>query len=160
MSHLLEILGKALDNEAGDLLQRYCWPPQAQGFQKLQETCREHPDWPDVRFQLGMACLQASKLDEAVEHLSAACRRKPDYLAARIALAAAYEERGEAAKSLEHVKPEESVAIHLGLYYMEAEDRGGLPAAITLQAKRRDLLAAAKANAPRAQATFLKTRIE
>jgi len=104
VSHLLELLGRGLDNELGDLLRRYYWSPQTKSIEELEQTCREHPNWPDVQFQLGLAHLRAVQLDEAVEHLSAACRQKPDYLAARLALAAACEEQADTPRAMEHLK--------------------------------------------------------
>lgn len=95
MSHLLELLGKALPTDFGNVLDRYYWTPQTRSIEQLAESCRVNPQWPDIRCQLGLAYLRAMQLAEAIEHLSAACRIKPDYLAARVALAAAYEADGK-----------------------------------------------------------------
>ena len=66
-----------------------------------------------------------------------------------------------ASKSLTHLAPDETILINVGLYNMEFEDRSGLPRAITLQAKKKDLLAAAAARTSRADAApVLKTHIE
>jgi tetratricopeptide (TPR) repeat protein len=104
LSHLLELLGRGLDCDLGDLLDRYYWTPQTQSTQELAETARQHPDWPDIRLRLGLACLRGMQLPEAIEHLSAACRRKPDYVAARLALAAACESAGDVPKAVDHLR--------------------------------------------------------
>jgi tetratricopeptide (TPR) repeat protein len=100
MSYLLELLGKGLDSEIGDLLDRYFWSPQSQTVGQLAMRSKEHPDWPDLHFQLGLAYLRGSDLEAAVDHLGQACRRKPDYAAARLALAAAYVEQGRTQQAL------------------------------------------------------------
>ena len=104
MSHLLELLGRGLPTDLGDLLDRYYWSPQLRSIQELTAICSEHPQWPDIRCQLGLAYLRAMQLDEAMEHLQSACRIKPDYLAARIALAATHHAAGQVEKALEHLE--------------------------------------------------------
>ncbi len=104
MSYLLELLGKGLDNEIGDMLDRYFWSPSSQSIAEMEAFCRDKPDWPDVRFQLGVAHLRSMQLDKAIEHLSAACRHKPDFAPARLALAAALDDNGQTAEALEHLK--------------------------------------------------------
>lgn len=54
----------------------------------------------------------------------------------------------DGAKTLNHMSPEESVLLHVNFYYMEIEDRAGLPASMTVQAKKKDLLAAASGKLP------------
>jgi len=104
VSHLLELLGRGLDNDLTDLLDRYFWSPPSRPLEQLQASCREFPDLPDLHFQLGLAHLRAVQLDEAIRCLKHACRRKPDYLAARVALASAYDEKGQPLKALEQLK--------------------------------------------------------
>jgi len=104
VSYLLELLGKGLNNDLGDVLDRWFWSPQTQSLQQLRDSCDEHPDWPDLQFKLGLAYLRAMQLDEAIRHLEKACRRKPDYLAARLALASAYEENSDPARALDQLK--------------------------------------------------------
>ena len=103
VSHLLELLGRGLDSDLGDLLDRYFWSPGTKSMEELEESCLGHPDWPDLRLQLGLAHLRASQFDQAAEHLLHACRRKPDYLAARLALASALDEKGDTQAALEHL---------------------------------------------------------
>ena len=88
MSHLLELLGRGLDGEVGDMLDRYFWSPQTVAIEQLRRQCDKHPDWPDVQFQIGVAQFRAVQLDAAIGHLRQAVRSKPDYCAARLALAA------------------------------------------------------------------------
>ncbi len=104
MSHLLELLGRGLSGDIGDLLDRYFWSPQTRSIEELRSQCSQHPDWPDLHFQLGVAYLRAVQLDEAVSYLTQACRRKPGYIAARLALASALEEKSDTAGALEQLK--------------------------------------------------------
>lgn len=104
MSHMLELLGRGLQNELGDMLDRFYWSPSSKSIEQLRAECDENPDWPDIQFQLGLAYLRSMQIEPAIEHLSHACRYKPDYLAARLALASALEENSEVAKSLEQLE--------------------------------------------------------
>ena len=104
MSHLLELLGRGLQSDIADLLDRHFRAPTIRSIEQLQASCRQHPDWPDVHFQLGLAYLRAAQVPEAIEHLSQACRQKPDYLAARLALAAAHEENSDPVAALDQLK--------------------------------------------------------
>jgi len=103
VSYLLELLGKGLDNEIGDVLDRYFWSPSTRSIEELAQCCQDHPDWPDARLKLGVAHLRALRVDEAIEHLSAACRHKPEYTPARLALAAAFDDKGQTARALEQL---------------------------------------------------------
>lgn len=104
MSYLLELLGRGLQTDLSDQLDRYFWSPQTKSISQLQAACAAHPDWPDVQLQLGLAHLRAMRVPEAIAALSQACRHKPDYLAARVALAAAYEESGRPADALQQLR--------------------------------------------------------
>ena len=101
MSYLLSLLGRGLASDLGDVLDRYFWSPAMKALAELKAGCAEHPDWPDVQFQLGLAYLRAGRLADAASHLKQACRHKPDYLAARLALAAVMSEAGAQADALE-----------------------------------------------------------
>ncbi len=150
MSHILELLGKGLNSDISDMLDRYFWSPQATGIEEMKACCAEHPDWPDLKFHLGLAHLRAMQLEQAVRELKGACRLKPDYHAARLALACALDESGNPAAALDELKianqhnPGESAVLFaigfcnekLGYcekaaeYYRDlvAEDEGCLPA--------------------------------
>ena len=104
MSYLLELLGRGLDHDLGDVLARYYWSPSRHSLDELGELAEQTPDLPDVQCQFGVALLRAVQLPHAIERLSIACRLKPDYLAARLALAAAYDESGQAAAAIEHLQ--------------------------------------------------------
>ena len=104
MSYLLELLGKGLDSDVGDILDRHFWCPQATNIERLKAECSEHPECPDLHLQLGLAQLRAVQLAEAIGYLKQACRHKPDYLAARLALAAALDSKGAPAAALEHLE--------------------------------------------------------
>jgi len=104
VSHLLEMLGRGLGSDLGDLLDRYFWTPGSESIEQLRRRCSELPERPERHLQLGLAYLRAVQLDEAIRHLSDACRCRPDYLAARLALATAYDEQGDPARALEQLK--------------------------------------------------------
>lgn len=103
MSHLLELLGRGLEGDVGEVLARYYWSPPARSLDKLKALAGEHPDWPDVQFQLGLNYLRDLRTAEAVACLALACRQKPDFLAARLALAAAHEDAGDINAALEQL---------------------------------------------------------
>jgi tetratricopeptide (TPR) repeat protein len=104
VSHLLETLGRGLPSDLGDTLDRYYWSPQLRSIKDLTAEAEAHPQWPDIRCQLGLAYLRGMDLEQAIEHLQGACRIKPDYLAARVALAAAYHATGQVPKALEQLE--------------------------------------------------------
>jgi len=102
--HILELLGRGLQHDLGDLLDRYFWAPSTKSVDEMASSCRQQPDRADLHLQLGLAQLRAFQVDEAIEHLAEACRLCPDDLAARLAIASAYEEKGDAPRALEAVK--------------------------------------------------------
>jgi tetratricopeptide (TPR) repeat protein len=104
VSHLLEALGRGLPSDLGDVLDRFYWSPPLRTVNELTAEAEAHPQWPDIRCQLGLAYLRGMELEPALEHLQTACRIKPDYLAARVALAAAYHSSGQVAKALEQLE--------------------------------------------------------
>ncbi len=104
MSRLLELLGRGLEGDLGDVLDRYYWSPPAEPVDELAERCHDHPDWPDMQLRLALTYLRASRVEDAIDHLRQACRRKPDYLAARVALAAAHAEKGSPQAALDQLK--------------------------------------------------------
>lgn len=111
MSHLLELLGKGLGTGLDETLGRFYWSAGLVPVADLQAQAAAHPDYPDVQCQLGLACLRANRLDEAVAHLGEACRQKPDYLPARLALASAIEEAGDFSRALDHLKIANQVRV-------------------------------------------------
>ncbi len=104
MSHILELLGRGLDSDLGDVLDRYYWSPTNHGVERLVADCQERPDCPEAHLRLGLARLKASHLDEALELLRKACHLKPDLLPARLALAAALDEQGRFDDALAQLK--------------------------------------------------------
>jgi tetratricopeptide (TPR) repeat protein len=94
VSQLLEILGRSLDHELSDVLDRHFRTAPSRGLDELRRQAAEHPDWPDVQLSLGLTLMRAMQTAEAIEHLALACRQKPDMLAARLALACALDEHG------------------------------------------------------------------
>jgi len=111
VSYLLELLGRGLDADLGEVLARYYWSPSPKPLAELERAAREHADWPDAQCQAGLAHLRAMHLEEAIDHLAEACRLKPDYLAARLALAAAYEAAGQVAQAARELK---TALLHTG----------------------------------------------
>ncbi len=103
MSYLLELLAKGLDANVGETVQRHLRLGSGRSLEELEGLCRRHADRADLRCQLGLTCLRAMRLAEAVEHLGEACRLEPGLLPARLALSAAYDEMGQSAKALEHL---------------------------------------------------------
>jgi len=94
MSGLLEILGRGLDGDLGDMLDRHYWSPAGESVEQLERTC-EAGGTAEDHMRLGLARLRDSMLDGAVYHLSQSCRLNPDLLAARLALASAHDEAGQ-----------------------------------------------------------------
>ena len=70
MSHLLELLGRGLDCDFGELLDRYFRSPHTQSISSLQDNCRQTPSSPQVHFQLGLAHLRSVQYVPAAEHLA------------------------------------------------------------------------------------------
>ena len=103
MSYILELLGRGVDSDLSDLLDRYFWSSSGEGEQSAAPAKAQH-DSPQRRLQVGLAHLRAGRLDEAVRHLDDACRAKGDCLSARAALASACDEKGDPAGALEHLK--------------------------------------------------------
>ena len=104
MSHLLELLGRGLGSDLGDVLDRYFRSPSSQAADQLAEAPRRDPQRPEGPLGLGLAQLRAARVDDAIAQLSQACRLKPDLLAARLALASAYDEKGQFDKALDHLQ--------------------------------------------------------
>ncbi len=103
MSHILELLGRGVGEDLGDLLDRYFRVPPGEDIEVLRETCRREPEQGDCRRRLGVACLRAAEPAEAAEHLAAAVAAGPDDLGARLALATARDEQGRPAEALEQL---------------------------------------------------------
>ncbi len=104
MSNLLELLGRGLGSDLGDVLDRYFRPPSSQDSEQLAEACRREPQSPEWLLGLGLAHLRDGEVDDAIAQLSQACRLKPDLLAARLALASAYDEKGQFDKALDQLR--------------------------------------------------------
>jgi tetratricopeptide (TPR) repeat protein len=104
VSHILELLGRGLHSDLGDVLDRFFWTPASRSLDQLRASCQQQPDKPEWHLQLGLAYLRAVQLDEAVTHLTEVCRARPDCLPARLALASAYDEKGMPDRAVEHLK--------------------------------------------------------
>jgi len=67
----------------------------------------------------------------------------------------------DASKSLTHLTPDESILLQLNFYYLDQEDRGGLPKSMSVQGKKKDLLEAAAGKVPAGGLSgILKIRVE
>jgi hypothetical protein len=67
----------------------------------------------------------------------------------------------QAVQPLEHLSPEESLLVSVNFDYASFEDTDGLPDAISLAAKKKDLLDAAERKIPHAQlSSILKVKVE
>jgi len=104
VSPILELLGRGLDRDVSDVLDRYFWSPPGAGVAELRQRCEEHPDVPECHLQFALACLADDRLDEAVECLERACGLRSNYHAARLALAAACDASGNAAGALKQLE--------------------------------------------------------
>lgn len=66
-----------------------------------------------------------------------------------------------ASGTLAHLPPDEHILLHINFYSMNGEDRTGLPSAISVQGKKKDLLDAAARKAPDDLVSgILKVRVE
>lgn len=54
----------------------------------------------------------------------------------------------DASKTLTHLRPEESILLHFNFYFMDIEDRTGLPKSMSVQGKKKDLMEAAAGKMP------------
>jgi len=104
VSSLLEILGKGLEANVGETLERFFRHGAGKSVAELEDLCRQQPDRGSLRYQLGLAYLRGMQLSQAASHLSQACRLEPDHLPARLALASAYDDMGDSQKALEHLQ--------------------------------------------------------
>lgn len=67
----------------------------------------------------------------------------------------------DASKSLTHLTPDEGILLHFNFYYLDQEDRGGLPKSMSVQGKKKDLLDAAAGKVPAEGVSgILKVRVE
>lgn len=130
MSQLLELLGKGLQHELGELLDQYYWAPPQQQTEELAAQCRQKPDDANAQFRLGLARLRHMEASDAVLHLRTACRLDADHLAARVALAAAQELAGDLTGALGSLKTantlrpgEAPILFGIGFCYERLEDR-------------------------------------
>ena len=104
MSHILELLGRGVDSDLSDLLDRYFWAPSDESIEQLTAACEARPNRPEQLLKLGLAHLRAAQTDEAIQRLHQVCLAQPDCLAAHAALASAYDEKGRPAKALAHLE--------------------------------------------------------
>jgi len=103
MSYLLQLLGRGLGSDLGDILDRYYWSPQPCSLAELEQRCDEAGDDVKLHLQLGLALLRGARYTEAATHLKRVCLCQPDSLAGRLALSALLAEQGDAAGALKHL---------------------------------------------------------
>jgi len=103
VSHILELLGRGVERDLSDLLDRYFRLPSG-SMEHRAGSARAGGDGPERPLQLGLTHFRAGRLDDAIRHLQDACRQTPDCLPGRAALAAAYDEKGDPAAALEHLE--------------------------------------------------------
>lgn len=104
MSYLLQLLGRGLGSDLGEILDRYYWSPQPCSLAELESRCAAGRNEGNLHLQLGLAYLQGAQLSMAVDHLGRFCLGQPDSLPGRVALAAALCEQGELAPALEQLQ--------------------------------------------------------
>ena len=91
MSYLLELLGRGLETEIGDVLRRIYGPASSSPLEQLQCNVHNRPNRADLRREFGIRLLCSDHIPEAIGQLSIACQLAGDDVPARAALAAAYE---------------------------------------------------------------------
>ena len=104
MSYLLELLGRGLEIEVGDVLAGVYGPPSTTPMDRLQRNVQEHPDRGDFRRELGIRYLRSQQVPEALGLLSVACQLGNDDTAARVALAAAFDAGGDVEDAAKHLE--------------------------------------------------------
>lgn len=104
MPNLLRLLGEGLDLDFGELLGGYFWSAHRQDLHPLQTDSQPPGESGELHFHMGLAFLQADRLEEAIRNLNAACRCMGESLAARLALAVAYQEHGDMQTALDHLE--------------------------------------------------------
>jgi len=104
MSYLLQLLGRGLGSDLGEVLDRYYWSPQSCSLADLEQRCAKAGDDVDLHLQLGLALMRGARYSEAAIHLRRVCLCQPDSLPARLALAALLAEQGDVDSALKHLK--------------------------------------------------------
>ena len=98
------MLGRGLQHDLADVLDRYFWSPTTGTIEELEASCRDRPGQADRRLRLGLAYMHSARPADAIEHLAEAARLGPDDVADHLALASAYEQEGQPARALEALK--------------------------------------------------------
>ncbi len=104
MSHLLELLGRGLNQELDDILRSYYWSSPSHSTEELAKGWANQPDLPEVGLELGLAHLREEALDKSIEVLESVCQRHPEFLPARLALASAWERKGDLESAITHLR--------------------------------------------------------
>ena len=118
-----EVFEKLVDNEARDVAER------AQVHLRLcrQRTGRTAtPKSADEYYALGIACLNARKLEQAVEHLAKANKLKPNQDHVRYALAVSYALRGDTDMAFDHLEAAFALRPENRIHARRDEDFQGL----------------------------------
>lgn len=103
MSHLLEILGKGLDENISGVLSGHLRAGLGKTLPELQSAVAEG-GCAHSQLELGLGLLRAAQLPEAVDALQQALRFDSQLLPARLALACAYDEQGQCDQALASLK--------------------------------------------------------
>ncbi len=103
MSYLLQLLGRGLGSDLGEVLDRYYWSPQSCSLAELESRCASAGHDLQLHLQLGLAYIRSARLDDAIAHLRRLCHREPGSLAGRLALASALAEHGDLPEALDHL---------------------------------------------------------
>lgn len=102
MSYLLELLGRGLGRDVGDVLDRYYWAPSLSSMGELHARAAK-TDSTDVLLQIALGHLRGGQPAEGATVLERAVRAAPDSLPCRLALAAACAETGRVDQASEHL---------------------------------------------------------
>ncbi len=104
MSHILKLLGKALDVGLEDLLAKFLSVKVTDTVAQLTEQCNQEPKSGDLLYRLGLAHLSAQRYEEAVMHLAQAISCQPGHQGAHVGLAVAHDGIGNLSRALDHLE--------------------------------------------------------
>jgi tetratricopeptide (TPR) repeat protein len=103
VSQLLELLGKGLEIDLGELLGPLFWSPQPHTLEQLLANADKCGDLPELRLQIGLARMREGQIQEAIEDFSASLDAENTFVG-QLALACAFEEKGLTYRTFEHLQ--------------------------------------------------------
>ncbi len=106
VSILLEVVGRGLDCDLGDVLRPYYWQDCSEDLASLKSGAYQHDQLSPSQMSLrvGLIHWREGQLDQACELLSRSCCHEHGNAAARAALACVLIEQGDATSGLEQLR--------------------------------------------------------